>query len=583
MPPELPQDPQQGQTTPRETVRLGPVSEPVAEPIAPPVVEFRVRVREAAKTQMDMVLPGESVLGRFRGPIALFPRAPYDKDEKTGAVTQPTFVLGTEQNQNRRVADVSSRFAYSDKAASFVSSEQTSLAPKELVLVPLPLPTERVVLTTGMRADGTTSHSPLTLFQDKGQYFLRDQDGGISPLPSDFSVSTHELNMREKVYVSPPERQGEIAESDVLVKQDKTVMNAKVVVADGIPSLLVEGAMGGSVVVGRQALDHLHSFYETRATKTEQFKGGFLLSVPSKRHPLRNEDAVFRTPDGIHVVLDGMGSYQSNGVHTGYEHSRLAQAVILESLAARGQQKEPSHQLEAFIGALVDAHEVLKRNMTVAGDTTVALSRIMSDRKKGPVLVWANIGDSRVMVVRNGQVIQVSEDDSVLEDYYHGKGMDTWISVGDKTQAMQLFEAGFPYDETSGKVFFSRKQVDLMRSILDRFHGFGMFATDSFLGQFFRQSSVTKGLKEHMNNSKTDVHSGIFQLERGDMVLTMSDGVSDPLSIEDMEMIARRVGRDPQKLATEMLVQVDKTNATPSEYSQRGKEDDKSLVVEVVS
>lgn len=572
--PESPQGSQQSQT-PQDIPQVAEQAKPVE-----PAVEFRVRINDFSKTLMQPGIFAETQMNQMPESVVLFPKAPMDKDEKTGITIQPQFVLGTDHKRN--VKDVGSLFDYSDQTVSFAANEQTIVHPHEMVVVPLPRNGENLVIHGGFKADGTP-HAPLTIFENKGQFYVRDQANTVVALPKEFTVKTQEKQSKEKYIIFPPERQGEIAELETITDKENVLLSAKPVIADGIPSLLIEGIHDATFDINKKSLETLADYYQRSATRTEQFHGGMLVSSPSKRHPLRNEDAVFRTSDGVHIVLDGMGSYKVDGIYTGYQHSRLAEAVIRESLSSHGQVKDPSQQLHAFLTALSEAHAILQKNMPVDGDTTAVLSRVMRDRKRGPVLIWANIGDSRVMVVRNGKLIQVSEDDNMLEYYYHGKGLDTWISIPDKTQAMQLYESGFPYDEVNGKVYFSKEQVDLMNAILSRFHGFGMFATDSFLGQFFRKSNETKGLKGQMKNPKTDIHSGIFQLEKGDMVLTMSDGISDPLSIEDIEMVARKVGKDPQQFAQEILAQITRANATTSEYAQRGKEDDKSLIVEMVS
>lgn len=569
---EFPQVPSDGQNS--QTIKL-----PEKEETPESVVEFRIRWKETARTQVDQGLSQETALKRLGREVTLFPRSPFDTDEKTGAVTPAQFVIGA--GQERR-GDITTKFAYSGKQVGFTLQETTALQPKDVMLVPLPTQGQAITLQGGIRADGVTAHTKLTIMLEQGRYVVRGEYGQTVPLPQDFEVSTHEQITREKYIVSPQDRQGEVTQQEVVHKKDEALLAARVVTADGIPSLLVEGVSDVVVSQSKQAVDMLRTYYEKRATRHERFSGGIVASTPSRKHPLRNEDVALRTPDGVSVVLDGMGSYQNGGVHTGYEHSRLAEAVVKESLSARGIQKDPIRQLDAFVGALTDAHNVLKRNLQVPGDTTAVLTKIMQEGRKQHVLVWANVGDSRVMVLRNGKILQVSEDDNVLEDYYHAKGLDTWIAVPSKIEALQLFEAGFPYDEAAGKIYFSREQVHLMQQILDRFHGFGMFATDSFLGHFFKNSNVTRGLKENMLDPRVDIHRGIFPLERGDIVLTMSDGVSDPVSQEDFEIIARRVGKDPQRLVIELQAAIRKTNDHPSEYNQRVKEDDTSLIVEVV-
>ncbi len=576
---ELPTPGQVGQPQEPSTGSI-PTKPVVVEPVKPPepVVEFRVRVKDIAVSKIESGIGSETEIAKTTS-AKLFPRTPYYVDEDSRAVVMPSFVIG--DLQARRSGDMASLFAHSKQVMSMTDSEITSLKPKEVVLVPLPVPGDTMILQPGTRVEGAP-HENLVIFQDKGQFFVRDVHGSVTQLPSEFRVTTHEEKVKEKVITSPMERQGEVTAREELLKKDTTGMVARVVKVDGIVALMIEGNEGTNVQVGRATLDSIKAYYEKLASRTEQFKGGVLVSTPSKKHPTRNEDAAFRTADGVNVVLDGMGSYQAGGIRTGYEHSHLAEVVVRESLAARGEQKDVTRQQEAFVGALVDAHNVLQRNLPMDGDTTGVLSRIMMDNKKRPVLVWANVGDSRVMVVRNGEIIPVSQDDNVLTEYFHGKQLDSWIDVPDKTQAQELFEAGFPYDASSGKVYFSRKQVTLMMDIIDRFNGFGMFAPDSFLGYFFKNSSVTRGLKGSMTNPRTDIHTGVMSLERGDIVLTMSDGISDPLSTEGLEMLVKKVGNDPMRLSTAIQAEVARANASISQYSQRGKEDDKSLVVEVV-
>jgi protein phosphatase len=123
-----------------------------------------------------------------------------------------------------------------------------------------------------------------------------------------------------------------------------------------------------------------------------------------------NEDAVvFCRPErggALAVVADGMGGEQGGSVASG-----IASRVIERSyLASRAQ---PSEALRAALElASREIYRSARRDKSLAGmgATCVALAL-------DPPFAWAAwAGDSRLYLLRNGQIFQMTEDHSVVQE-----------------------------------------------------------------------------------------------------------------------------------------------------------------------
>jgi protein phosphatase len=120
----------------------------------------------------------------------------------------------------------------------------------------------------------------------------------------------------------------------------------------------------------------------------------------------RNEDSYLSRPEfGIWAVADGMG---------GHESGDLASQTVIEALRAVEHPSSAEHLLKLCTDQVANANNRLKaisrdRGGSILG-TTVAVLLIHDGHY---ACVWA--GDSRIYIVRAGQIIQLSRDHTEVQ------------------------------------------------------------------------------------------------------------------------------------------------------------------------
>lgn len=119
-----------------------------------------------------------------------------------------------------------------------------------------------------------------------------------------------------------------------------------------------------------------------------------------------NEDSFSALPDrGIWAVADGMG---------GHSHGDWASSQIAQALNAVGPCDSFDALIDAAARAIHDANSIICAEAAAKeqrmGSTVVAL--VIQDRRFG--VLWA--GDSRVYLVRGGQLLQMSRDHTMVQD-----------------------------------------------------------------------------------------------------------------------------------------------------------------------
>jgi serine/threonine protein phosphatase PrpC len=110
------------------------------------------------------------------------------------------------------------------------------------------------------------------------------------------------------------------------------------------------------------------------------------------------------------VLADGAGGHDNGGVA-----SDLAARVAIYELGHRANQQSLSPQ--ALGDVIRSAHEVLnEQQLGMQGHQRMHTTLVVLwiDKAEGSAL-WAHAGDSRLYVLRQGQVDQVSRDDSVVQ------------------------------------------------------------------------------------------------------------------------------------------------------------------------
>lgn len=127
----------------------------------------------------------------------------------------------------------------------------------------------------------------------------------------------------------------------------------------------------------------------------------------------RNEDAVAVRPDlGLVVVADGVG-----GSNSGDVASRLAVQIISDRFQRRALQRDDLDKARIFLEAAVEEAnaaiwEWSQRHEECAGMCSTVVTGFVGRNW----LAYAHVGDSRLYVLRDGRLNQLSRDHSFIQD-----------------------------------------------------------------------------------------------------------------------------------------------------------------------
>lgn len=120
-----------------------------------------------------------------------------------------------------------------------------------------------------------------------------------------------------------------------------------------------------------------------------------------------NEDSFVCQPP-LFVVADGMGGHVAGEVA-----SRMAAETVSARFAAAAAGEEPTALLsEAITAANEKVYRLAQEDSERAGMGTTLTAAFVA----GAVLYWGHVGDSRLYLLRGGELSQVSEDHSLVSE-----------------------------------------------------------------------------------------------------------------------------------------------------------------------
>ncbi|MDH5179572.1 MAG: protein phosphatase 2C domain-containing protein [Gammaproteobacteria bacterium] len=121
-----------------------------------------------------------------------------------------------------------------------------------------------------------------------------------------------------------------------------------------------------------------------------------------------NEDSVMSNPEsGLWAVADGMG---------GYEAGNVASNMIAQTLQSVGKQKLLSDFVTSVEDKLLDVNQRILEYAEIMLDGRTLGSTVVSLLIKGQVGICMWVGDSRLYLLRNNELIQLSRDHSRVEE-----------------------------------------------------------------------------------------------------------------------------------------------------------------------
>jgi serine/threonine protein phosphatase PrpC len=258
------------------------------------------------------------------------------------------------------------------------------------------------------------------------------------------------------------------------------------------------GVRGNITVLGEDNEDVALLNSENIITSTPLGKVGIACARGNKGGP--NEDKVLcelRNGTVQLAVADGVG-----GGKSGYK----ASASVMEAIA---NHEDPNE-------ALQNAMEQMRTESLVNSASTVAIARIQKDDRGQRILRTFSVGDSKVLVIRNGKV-------------EFGSTEDLFYPVESEKVQVDYGNPGTP----------NIIEVDL----------------EGYLAYHPRRNgiNVACGIGEHgelMINLETDPRKFTdFSLQPGDWVMVMSDGLTDNFTPDEIIMLTSKCNT-PQQIIT---------------------------------
>lgn len=238
--------------------------------------------------------------------------------------------------------------------------------------------------------------------------------------------------------------------------------------------------------------------HEKSIGRIETYSGQFLVeahSLPSEKHPDRNEDAYFCTLDGTLGVFDGLGGHAGSEVA-----SELVRNYCRDALAIIDTNSPIEVAESELKNTLLDAQIAL---INTYPDARVATTAIIAKSFRDPetshtYMAFAQSGDSRAYVLRDGVIVFESVDHS-------------------------QFMSGLPLAE----------QLAIQQS-LDEARYLHEFLGNSTLMACARYRNIVSSCLSSEDRKAADVRTYSVMLQPGDIVLLTSDGIHDNLTTREI-------------------------------------------------
>jgi serine/threonine protein phosphatase PrpC len=253
----------------------------------------------------------------------------------------------------------------------------------------------------------------------------------------------------------------------------------------------------------------------------------------------KNEDSSFMRTDGSFGVFDGVGSSPK-----GRDASRLASSCIQNRFANSPKGMSEVEAIDFVEQSMLEANRMIleKSGGQQGWETTGTVVNPWVGPNGEKKAIVGHIGDSRLYRFRNGELEQITVDDSV--------GM----------------MEGSEYDATNR----------ILQEKLSQYPD-GSTLTPYEKALFDKRNIITKSLGEQGVTPK--MYS--VDLLAGDMLVACSDGASDPVIKDRMRDIVRVNYPDASKTVNAIIDAALEESKKPKAENLRAKPDDISVVVSV--
>ncbi len=295
-----------------------------------------------------------------------------------------------------------------------------------------------------------------------------------------------------------------------------------------------------------------------------------------KNGRLNNEDAfLFDAKRGLLCVADGMGGSRNAGI---------ASKVVIEGLTPDAIKAFKDPRIEQILNCPPDQPLKLHDRIAVenalkeylagglsrrvrqqggGGDTTAALAKLWTDEAGKRNLTIANVGDSRIYRLRKGRLSRLTRDQSLLEGLLDEGLLDMQDSPimddGDVTRRID------------------KKSVEARAKTSKNFQH-----VLSFMKEEKKDNITLEDIRHFVMNGMRDLDPPevtTHDAEPGDMVIAVSDGISDNLTDDEIADTLSQAG-DAESAAR--LLRIRASMRSKDKGHPRHKADDMTAAVMLI-
>lgn len=142
-----------------------------------------------------------------------------------------------------------------------------------------------------------------------------------------------------------------------------------------------------------------------RARRNADFETG-CISHTGKVRKANEDNYILRPEHGLWAVADGMG---------GHENGALASATVVAALEGVGAARSAPELLAMLEDSVIKANAELNEQIRQRGGAPMGATLVcLLVHERHFACVWS--GDSRIYLVRNGRIVQVSRDHTEVQD-----------------------------------------------------------------------------------------------------------------------------------------------------------------------
>lgn len=215
-----------------------------------------------------------------------------------------------------------------------------------------------------------------------------------------------------------------------------------------------------------------------------------------------------------------------------------------------------------MVRALQEAHDLLRLSNAREATTTASLTKLVDSPNGKTRMYFANVGDSRIYVIRGGKLEKLTLDDN-----------DIFASIGKEIVPGQIFTA------EDARMIDQVKNIDDLSEVHKMIKSFTGSRINRAVGSRKNPDLGYVVQIDPANKKERQKEVQHIDLEPGDRILITSDGVHDQLLETEMEHILNSNTESSLQAETELQRVSKETSDVGKALNPRSKKDDIAAVV----